>query len=132
MLKMKRVAAAMPAQDVKRARQFYEQKLGLKPFQESPDGGAMYAVGDTGFLVFPSTGKSSGNHTQMAVDVDDVAEAVGELKRAGVKIEEYDLPGFKTQDGLIDLPDGSKGAFFKDTEGNLIGLGTMVPAATRS
>ena len=132
MLKIKRLAAAMPAQDVKRARQFYEQKLGLKPFQERPDGGALYVVGETGFLVFQSAGKASGNHTQMAVDVDDVVEAVGELKRAGVKLEEYDLPGFKTQDGMIDMPDGGKGAFFKDTEGNLIGLGTMVPAATRS
>ena len=92
----------------------------------------MYKVGETGFLVFQSSGKSSGTHTQMAVDVDDVVEAVGELKRAGVKLEEYDFPGFKTQDGVIDLPDGNKGAFFKDTEGNLIGLGTMVPAATRS
>ena len=125
MLKVKRVGAAMPAQDVKRARQFYEQKLGLKPSVEQPDGGAMYMVGETGFLVFPSMGKASGDHTQMALDVDDVEEAVRELKSSGVKIEEYDYPDFKTQDGLATLPDGSKGAWFKDTEGNLIALGTM-------
>jgi predicted enzyme related to lactoylglutathione lyase len=132
MLKIRRVGTAIPAQDVKRARQFYEQKLGLKPSQEAPDGGAMYVVGETGFFVFPSTGKASGNHTQMAIDVDDVEEAARELKSRGVKLEEYDTPGFKTHDGLIDMPDGSKGAWFKDTEGNLIALGVMVPAGTRS
>ncbi len=55
MLKIKNAAAALPAQDIKRARQFYEQKLGLKPAEEEPDGGAMYRTGETGFLVFPTT-----------------------------------------------------------------------------
>lgn len=130
MLKIRRVGAAMPAQDVKRAREFYEQKLGLKPSQESPDGGAMYVVGQTGFLVFASMGKASGNHTQMALDVDDVEEAARELKRRGVRLEEYDYPNLKTRDGIAERPDGSKGAWFKDTEGNLIALGSMVPART--
>jgi len=125
MLKIKRVGAAMPAQDVKRARQFYEQKLGLKPTNEQPDGSAMYMVGDTGFLVFPSMGKASGDHTQMALDVEDVEDAVRELRSSGVRLEEYDFPELKTQDGLATLPDGSKGAWFKDTEGNLIAVGSM-------
>ena len=125
MLKIKRIGAAMPAQDVKRARQFYEQKLGLKPTNEQPDGSAMYMVGETGFLVFPSMGKASGDHTQMALDVDDVEDAVRELRKSGVRLEEYDFPELKTQDGLATLPDGSKGAWFKDTEGNLIAVGSM-------
>ena len=132
MLKIRRVGAAMPAQDIKRAREFYEQKLGLKPSEETPDGGVMYVIGETGFAVFPSTGKSSGTHTQMMFDVDDTAEAVGELKRIGVKLEEYDFPNFKTHDGMVDMPGGTKGAWFKDTEGNLIGIGTLVPARTGS
>ena len=132
MLKIKRVGAAIPAQDMKRAREFYEQKLGLKPTDESPDGGVAYMFGETGFLLFPSMGKASGDHTQMAVDVDDVEESVRELKRMGVKLEDYDLPNFKSHDGIVDLPDGGKGAWFKDTEGNLIGVGTLVPAGTRS
>jgi predicted enzyme related to lactoylglutathione lyase len=128
MLKIKRIGTAIPAQDVKRARDFYEQKVGLKPSQETPDGGAMYMVGDTGFFIFASSGKASGTHTQMAFDVDDVEETARELKSRGVKLEEYDMPDFKTRDGVMDLPDGSKGAFFKDTEGNLIAVGSLVPA----
>jgi predicted enzyme related to lactoylglutathione lyase len=132
MLKIKSSATAIPAQDVKRARQFYEEKLGIKPDEEQPDGGASYKTGESGFLVFVSTGKASGEHTQMALEVDDVPSAVRELKSKGVKLEEYDYPNFKSHDGVVDTPDGGKGAWFKDTEGNLIALTQRVPAQTRS
>ena len=125
MLKFKRAGTAIPAQDVKRARDFYEQKLGLQPAVEQPDGGAMYAVGESGFVVFASMGKASGTHTQMGLDVDDVEEAARELRGRGVKFEEYDYPELKTKDGVATFPDGSKTAWFKDTEGNLIALGSM-------
>jgi len=132
MLKVRRVGAAMPAQDIQRARQFYEQKLGFKPVQEGADGGVLYMFGETGFMVFPSMGKASGDHTQMAFDVDDIEEAVSDLKRAGVQPEEYDMPGFKTNNGIIERPDGEKSAWFKDSEGNLIGLGVLTPVTARS
>jgi predicted enzyme related to lactoylglutathione lyase len=132
MLNIKSSAPAIPAQDIKRARDFYEQKIGLKPSEVQPDGGVMYSTGDTGFLVFPSMGKPSGEHTQMAFEVGDVPGAVNELKSKGVKLEEYDYPNFKSKDGLVDMPDGTKGAWFKDTEGNLIALTARVPAVTRS
>lgn len=132
MLKIKRVGAALPAQDIKRARKFYEEKLGLEPSAEEPDGSVAYMFGETGFMVFPSMGKASGDHTQMAFDVADFDEAVRELKRAGVSFEEYDFPNFKTHDGIMDLPDGNRGAWFKDTEGNLIGVGTLVPVGNRN
>ena len=37
-----------------------------------------------------------------------------------------------SQYGIVDLADGSKGAWFKDTEGNLIALAQAVPATTRA
>ncbi|OLC20774.1 MAG: hypothetical protein AUH80_01620 [Chloroflexi bacterium 13_1_40CM_4_65_16] len=132
MLKIKSASTAIPAQDIKRARQFYEQKLGLTVAEEQPDGGVVYRTGETGFLVFPSMGKASGDHTQMAFEVDDVTTAVGELKSKGVKPEEYDHPDFKSHDGIVDMPDGEKGAWFKDSEGNLIALTSRVPSATRA
>jgi predicted enzyme related to lactoylglutathione lyase len=130
MLKIKETFAAMPAQDVKRARQFYEQKLGLTPSDEQPDGSATYRTGETGFLVFQSMGKPSGEHTQMGFNVDDLGAAVTELKSKGVKLEEYDYPNFKSEAGIVTMQDGSKGAWFKDTEGNLIAVNQMVRAAT--
>jgi predicted enzyme related to lactoylglutathione lyase len=127
MLKITESAAALPAQDIARARKFYEQKLGLTPDDVGPDGGVYYKTGNTGFLVFPSMGKPSGDHTQLALDVEDVLATVNELKKSGVKFEDYDFPGLKTQDGIADIGDG-KGAWFKDSEGNLIAVGEQVRA----
>ena len=53
---------------------------------------------------------------------------VNELKKSGVKFEDYDFPGLKTQDGIADMG-GSKGAWFKDSEGNLIAIGERITAA---
>jgi predicted enzyme related to lactoylglutathione lyase len=131
MLKITQSYAALPAQDIKRARQFYEQKLGLTP-EEQPDGGAIYRTGQTGFLVFQSTGKASGDHTQLGLDVEDINVALNEFKSKGVKLEEYDFPNFKTVNGIFEMPDGSKGAWFKDSEGNLIALNQMVQVAAGS
>ncbi len=122
MLKITESAAALPAQDMARARKFYEQKLGLTPNEVGPDGSVVYKTGSTGFLVFPSMGKASGDHTQLALDVEDVTATVNELKKSGVKFEDYDFPGLKTEDGIAAVG-GGKGAWFKDSEGNLIAVG---------
>ncbi len=125
MLTKGRVAAALPAKDIGRARAFYE-KLGFKPARELDDKSAVFeCAGGTGFLVFPSHGQASGTHTQINFDVPDFEAEVNDLKSRGVTFEEYDLPGFKTRDGIAEVG-GIKGAWFKDTEGNLISVGQEV------
>jgi predicted enzyme related to lactoylglutathione lyase len=123
MLQQSRAAAAIPASDLARAKNFYEGKLGLKPDTEiNDDEGVMYRCGDgTAFLVFKSTGSSNGSHTQLTLEVDDVDNEVGALRNNGVTFEEYDFPGLKTENGIAQMPDG-RGGFFKDTEGNLIAI----------
>ena len=59
------VATRLPAQDLNRARRWYSEKLGLDPVEERP-GGLRYKCGKTYFVVFQSTGKASGESTQMA------------------------------------------------------------------
>jgi len=132
MLKFKDVGAALPAQDIARARQFYEQKLGLKPTEVQPDGSARYQVGSASFLVFKSMGRASGDHTQMGLEVEDASSAASELQNAGVKLEEYDYPDFKSKNGVVEMPDGGKGAWFKDTEGNLVTILQRAPVAAAS
>jgi predicted enzyme related to lactoylglutathione lyase len=130
MVKQARAAAMLPAQDLERAKAFYRDKLGLTPTQErDPMGGLLYELsGGTGFAVFLSSGKSSGTHTQMALEVQDIDAAVKDLRTRGLKFEEYDSPGLKTKDGIAEIA-GTKVAWFKDSEGNLIALGLPVPVA---
>ena len=71
-----RSIATLPAQDLDRAKRWYEEKLGLRPSSTDATGGLMYEVsGGTGFLVFMSSGKANGEHTQMALEVEDVPRA---------------------------------------------------------
>jgi predicted enzyme related to lactoylglutathione lyase len=124
------VSARIPAQDLQRAKQFYFEKLGLVPVEERP-GGVRYECAGGGFAVFASAGAASGQHTQMGWQVDDIEATVRELRRRGVVFEEYDLPGLKTVDGIADIEgnypskggNGERGAWFKDSEGNLLGIG---------
>jgi catechol 2,3-dioxygenase-like lactoylglutathione lyase family enzyme len=112
--------ATLPATDLSRARAFYECKLGFKPSLDMP-GGVMYDTGGTRFLVYPSGGKPSGEHTQMGFTVDDIAAEVAELKQRGIEFLEYDVPGLKTENSIATTGP-VKSAWFEDPEGNLIGL----------
>jgi catechol 2,3-dioxygenase-like lactoylglutathione lyase family enzyme len=124
------VAARLPAKNLERARAFYAEKLGLEPTEERP-GGLRYKCGNGYFSLFESAGVASGEHTQMAWEVDDIDAAVAELRRRGVVFEDVDLPGLKTVDGIAEVAGnypsagavGERAAWFRDSEGNLLGLG---------
>jgi catechol 2,3-dioxygenase-like lactoylglutathione lyase family enzyme len=133
MLQNGNVSTRIPARDLQRAKRFYREKLGLSPVEERP-GGARYECGGGWFALFESAGAASGAHTQMAWQVDDIEATVRELRRRGVVFEEYDLPGLKTVDGVATVAGhypskggaGERGAWFKDSEGNLVAIGQPV------
>ena len=114
----------LPVEDLARARAFYAEKLGLRPSREE-EGALFYeGTGGSGFLLFPSEARPSG-HTQMAWFVKDIVTSVAKLKSRGVRFEEYDFPGLKTNHGIADLG-YEKAAWFRDSEGNLLALGQLV------
>lgn len=126
------VATRLPARDLERAKAFYRDKLGLEPIEERP-GGARYRCGNSYFALFQSAGAPSGTHTQMGWEVKDIEATVAELRRRGVAFEEYDLPGFKTINGIADIAgnypskgSGERAAWFYDSEGNLLGIGQPI------
>ncbi|MCY1219948.1 hypothetical protein D9M72_319430 [compost metagenome] len=133
MLQNSDVAARIPAQDLARARSFYSSKLGLEPVEERP-GGLRYKCGNSYFVLFESAGSASGSHTQMAWEVDDIQATVRELRHLGVVFEKYDLPGLKTINGIAEVQGnypskggiGEKGAWFRDSEGNLLAIGQPI------
>jgi catechol 2,3-dioxygenase-like lactoylglutathione lyase family enzyme len=136
MLENASVATRLPAQDLERARAFYSERLGLEPDEERP-GGLLYKVAKGSFALFEAGGAPSGEHTQMAWEVDDIESTVAELRARGVVFEEYDVPGLTTAGGIAEVDGnypskggiGERAAWFRDSEGNLHGLGQ--PIATR-
>ncbi|HEV1996578.1 MAG TPA: VOC family protein [Candidatus Dormibacteraeota bacterium] len=124
------MSATIPASDLASARKFYEEKLGLTPVPEMA--GIRYECGKgTGFLLFQSAGGASGAHTQLAFDVADVDAEIGRLRDNGIKFEDYDFPGLKTEKGIAEI-DGGRGGWFKDPEGNLVAVFQLasVPATS--
>jgi catechol 2,3-dioxygenase-like lactoylglutathione lyase family enzyme len=132
-LRHSKVATRLPAQDLDRARAFYAERLGLEPVDERP-GGLLYRGESGEFALFLSTGRSSGDHTQMAFEVDDIEAAVADLRARGVVFEAYDAPSLRARDGIVDIEGnypskrarGERGAWFRDSEGNLLGIGQPV------
>jgi catechol 2,3-dioxygenase-like lactoylglutathione lyase family enzyme len=124
------VATRLPAQDLERARRFYADRLGLEPAEQRP-GGLRYQCGRGEFALFESAGAASGDHTQMAFEVDDIEATVRELRGRGVTFEDYDLPGLTTVGGIAQVEGnypskgavGERAAWFRDTEGNLLAIG---------
>ena len=84
-----------------------------------------YRCGDTRFLVFPSQGAGSGQHTQMSWTVDNIEAEVADLKARGVVFEEYDMPYLKTVNSVATTGP-VKAAWFKDSEGNLLALAQLI------
>jgi len=132
MLAHARVATRLPCQDLERARRWYAEKLGLEPAEER-DGGLLYRCASGEFGLFASAGGPSGEHTQMGFEVDDIETVAAELRSRGVVFEEVDLPGLRTVDGIADIEGnypskgrGERGGWFRDCEGNLLGLGQPV------
>jgi catechol 2,3-dioxygenase-like lactoylglutathione lyase family enzyme len=124
MLSQARVHATLPAQDLQRARAFYESVLGLAPASVAP-GGVFYEAADGArFLLFPSSGRASGGHTQLGFTVNDIEAEVGALRAKGVTFESYDMPQFDAATSIATFP-GTRSAWFKDTEGNLLGIAQM-------
>src|SRR5688500_2398863 len=111
----------LPASDVARARRFYEEKVGLVP-REEVAGGVVYECGGGSWIfLYQSAGAGSSEASQAFWQVQDVEQEVRELKSRGVTFIDYDMPGLKTVDGIATM-DGTKGAWFKDTEGNILAL----------
>jgi predicted enzyme related to lactoylglutathione lyase len=123
MLNNSQIFTILPAVDRDRARTFYSEQLGLTP-QVQPNGDLEYETGGTRFYVTRSAGKSSGDFTQAPWVVNDIDATVAELRSRGVTFEEYDLPelGMKTVGGITPVPGLGRAAYFKDSEGNLLGM----------
>jgi catechol-2,3-dioxygenase len=91
------------AMDLATAKDFYADKLGLQVLSETPGGVTFQCGGDTRLVVTKSSVGTKDEQTQAAFRVADLCAEVNELRQRGVKIEDYDLPGLQTQNGIVDI-----------------------------
>jgi catechol 2,3-dioxygenase-like lactoylglutathione lyase family enzyme len=109
----------LPAIDPERARQFYLERLGFTPEWEYQGHVWLNHADGSSILLFPSSGKPSGDHDQCGWVVDDVEAEVASLRSRGIVFEEF--PGRRFVGGIaVDGP--FKAAWFRDSEGNLLNV----------
>ena len=126
----------LPATDINRAARFYREKLGLEPVlcgnEPIPPGTTefdselFYDTGTAQFGVYESWAAGRNEATAARLVVEDFDTAFAELRGNGVVFEDYDYgDDFRTVDGVLVSPDGEKTAWFKDSEGNILAIGSV-------
>lgn len=114
--------AMIPAKDVARAKQWYSEKLGLRPAQEVGEMGAVYKLGGgTNAFLYPTEFAGTAQHTILTFDCTDLVADMAAMRAKGVAFIDYDLPGLKTQNGLVEWGE-LKNAWCRDSEGNIVGF----------
>lgn len=124
MLKNKPAISTLPVEDIDRAKHFYAHTLDLgDPTMEMP-GNALFDAGRGTQILLYQRSHTKADNTAVTFIVDDIEEEVTNLKNKGVIFEEYDMPEMKTINSIA-TDNNIKAAWFKDTEGNILGITQM-------
>jgi catechol 2,3-dioxygenase-like lactoylglutathione lyase family enzyme len=121
------IHASLPASDIARARGWYAERLGVTPVEEYAGEVLIYGQGVARFTVYRSEYAGTAQNTAAVWVVADLRAVVAHLRGRGVVFEEYDFGEVRTVDGVLGDPEGGLNAWFKDSEGNILGL-TQAPA----
>lgn len=115
--------AVLPAADLDRAQRWWHDVMGRDPvYTDSEGGNLFYDVGGTIVLVYRTDFAGTAKNTAFNLVTDDIDRDAAALRAAGIVFHDYDMPGLKTVDGIADLG-GERGAWFDDSEGNIIAIG---------
>jgi catechol 2,3-dioxygenase-like lactoylglutathione lyase family enzyme len=117
--------AMVPVSDLDRSVAWYGKVFGLEPSWRG-EGVAQYRTDPVRFDLYVTASAGTAQHTLAAWIVNDVERAVADLRSRGVELEEYDVPGLKTVDGIADLG-YERAAWFRDPDGNILSVGQPTP-----
>jgi catechol 2,3-dioxygenase-like lactoylglutathione lyase family enzyme len=127
MFKGTKAFSSFSVDDMKKAKAFYSETLGLD-VNETPEGLELHlAGGGVPVFIYHSTDYHAPEHTVLNFMVDDIDEAVDNLARRGVRMEHYDTPDIKTDaKGIMRNDNGDMGpkaiAWFKDPAGHILSV----------
>lgn len=116
------VHPVLAVSDLARAREFYEDTLGLMPIKTDIDGSVMYKSGNSRLFLYESVFAGTNRATAASWEVEDLEAVVAGLKGEGVTFEHYDIEGAE-HDGDIHVMGEMRAAWFKDPDGNILCLG---------
>ena len=123
MLEHAKAFPSFSVNDLKRAKEFYGNVLGLE-VAEKPEGLELHPDGGVNVFLYPKPNHAPASFTVLNFAVDNVDRAVDDLKKRGVRFEKYDMPQMKTDEKGIARGEGGgpKIAWFKDPAGNILSV----------
>ena len=128
MLEKLMATAVLPASYLARAKQWWHDVLDRDPVYSDPEGEAVFFdLGGIALMVYRTDFAGTAKNTALNLVTDDLDRDMTHLRTHGVMFHEYDMPGLKTVDGVAELGD-SRGAWFSDSEGNIIAITQVSPA----
>ncbi len=113
--------ATIAVRDLRRAKEFYEGKLGFSPVPSGEESVLNYKSGKSTFMVYVSEFAGTNKATAATWIVDDAEKVARALKAKGVAFEHYDLPGV-TRKGDVHFAGKIKNVWFKDADGNFLAV----------
>lgn len=120
------VGVVVPAQDIDRAIQFYQDVLGLEMIRVN-EGGALFRAGQgSTIFVYPRPGGQPAEHTVASWIVDNLENVVDELEARGIRFEQYEMPGLSTDERGIAEVGGERASWFLDSEGNILSVAQLL------
>jgi catechol 2,3-dioxygenase-like lactoylglutathione lyase family enzyme len=124
MLAGSKAFSSFSVDDLAQAKEFYGGTLGLEVTEEQQMGLGLRLAGGTQVFIYPKPDHAPASFTVLNFPVDDVDAAVDQLGRAGVRFEQYDHEGLKTDEKGIFRGEGSGPtiALFKDPAGNVLSV----------
>jgi predicted enzyme related to lactoylglutathione lyase len=121
MLKDSEAFSGFAAGDIPKAKEFYIGVLGLD-VSESHGILTLRLAGGNNVIIYPKPNHVPATFTVLNFPVEDVDRAVDELKKRGVRFEQYDFPSLKTDAKGIMRGNGPTIAWFKDPAGNILSV----------
>jgi len=122
MLQKSKAFFSFSVDDLSAARHFYAEVLGVN-VEQTKEGLALHLGGGLEGFIYPKSNHEPATYTVLNFTVDDVAVAVAELKRRGVRFEVYEEGELKTDaEGISRGNGGPTIAWFKDPAGNFLSV----------
>jgi predicted enzyme related to lactoylglutathione lyase len=122
MIHLSKAFSSFSVDDMQKAKEFYEGKLGIKT-SESMHGIIDLDLNDNNHvMMYPKPNHEPASFTILNFPVDDVEQTVDELTAKGVAFEHYDFPQMKTDAKGIFRYENITQAWFKDPAGNILSV----------
>jgi predicted enzyme related to lactoylglutathione lyase len=121
MFKQSKAFSSFSVDDREKAKQFYQEVLGLEVADDRMGVLAVTTNGNNSIMIYPKPNHEPATFTVLNFPVDDVEKAVDELTAKGVKFEQYDNEYIKTDEKGIAHGE-PKIAWFKDPAGNFLSV----------